>query len=135
MNKLMSTILLAGIAQGCAPTAGSPRNPASVEISPELIGRVAGTPMACVNSRDLGVSRRITGDRILFETKGSLVYVNDTVGGCPGLTRGRALSTSTQSGRLCDGDVARVFDRLDGLGAGNCALTAFVPYRRSSDAD
>lgn len=96
-----------------------------------LAGKVPGRALSCVSLRGLEGNRSLAGDRILFETRGSLVYVNQLRDSCPSLDFGRALKTDTRSGLLCDGDVVTIFDPQTGAGHGACSLGAFVPYRRA----
>ena len=105
---------------------------AQSQLTEELQGRVqAGLPQSCVQSRSLGGNRSVGEGAIIFRTMGSdLVYVNRPPGGCPEIGIGRAISVRTPSTRLCAGDIAEVFDPVQGVGFGACGLGEFTPYRR-----
>jgi hypothetical protein len=96
-----------------------------------LAGKVAGKPVSCVSLRGLEGNRSLESDRILFETRGALLYVNRLRDSCLTLNLGRALRTNSRSGLLCQDDVVSVFDPQTGATHGECALGAFIPYRRA----
>jgi hypothetical protein len=118
---------------GCTaePPAREAAAPPGGELAAALAGRSAGTTTSCVGSQDLRGSHALgDGDAILFETRGSLVYVNRPRGGCTGFRPDLALRTSSQSARLCEGDVIEAFDAPSGVSHGSCSLGPFTAYGR-----
>jgi hypothetical protein len=96
-----------------------------------IAGRTAGTPVSCVELRQLRGNRSFGPDAILFEgPTSSLAYVNRPAGGCAGLNRFRAIKLRTTSSQLCRGDIVTVFDPSSGAEFGSCPLGDFTPYRR-----
>lgn len=90
----------------------------------------AGPPVQCVNSRDLKGNRSAGETAIVFSGIGGRLWVNRPAAGCPDLRFSRALKTRTPSTRLCRGDIATVFDPVNGFDYGGCGLGEFEPYRR-----
>ncbi len=97
----------------------------------ELAGLVPGQPSACLPQPGrVQLSSRGFGSTIVYEVSRDLKYRNDTTGGCEGVGRGDILVTSTPTGRVCRGAIARTVDRGSAFHTGSCALGDFVPYRR-----
>jgi hypothetical protein len=117
---------------GCAapPPVREAAEPPAGEVAAALAGRTAAGTTSCVGSQDLRGSHSLGGgEAILFETRGRLVYVNRPRGGCAGLRPDLAIRTSSQSARLCEGDVIQGFDALTGVAHASCSLGAFTAYR------
>lgn len=132
MNKMILTPLAALALSGCM-TEGLDRMDARTDaaLAEELRDYVvAGAPTSCVRQRDLRGNRSAGEGAIIFDGPGSLIYVNRPRGGCPMLGANRALLTRTPSTRLCEGDIATVFDPVSSLEYGGCGLGEFTPYRR-----
>jgi hypothetical protein len=125
MRILSAFLLLAG----CAAQPG-PERSAAADAAAAFTGRTAGPDLGCVSTHELRGSRPLAGGAgILFEGRGGPVYLNRPAGGCPGLSEDLALSSSTQAGRLCAGDVVQAFDRASGISHASCTLGPFTPYR------
>lgn len=127
--KIGASALCLGLMAACAASA-KPQVERVGRAERLLAGKVPGKPLSCVSLRGLEGNRSLPDGRILFETRGSLVYVNRTSGACPSLEFGRALRTDSRSGLLCEGEVVTVFDPQTGAGHGACSLGRFIPYRR-----
>ncbi|HEY0626763.1 MAG TPA: hypothetical protein VGD10_08510 [Allosphingosinicella sp.] len=131
MKKLLA--LTAAAVAACAPTTPVELTAREQgELNEALRGRVAGTPVNCVQTRDLLGNRSVGEGVILFEGRGGVVYVNRPAAGCPKIDSGRALVTRTTSTQLCRGDIATVVDPVAGFTYGGCGLGDFVPYRRTN---
>jgi hypothetical protein len=94
----------------------------------------AGPPVSCVNTRELQGNRSAGEGAIIFGGLGRKLWVNRPPAGCPSLDHGRALRTQTTSTRLCRGDIATVFDPVNGISYGGCGLGDFEPYERRPSA-
>lgn len=131
---LIPAIALAGgYAALAASGAQGPAERDAARTAELMAGRTAGTPVSCVNMRDLGSSRSSGDGGIIFEGPGRrIVYLNRPAGGCPDLGPGRTLITRTTTTRLCRGDIAQVVDPVSGIHYGGCGLGDFVPYRREA---
>ena len=127
--KIGAAALGFSLIAACAASAKQPGDRAG-RAERLLAGKVAGKPLSCVSLRGLEGNSSLPDGRVLFETRGSLVYVNRTRDSCPSLDFGRALRTDSRTGLLCSGDVVTVFDPQTGAGHGGCSLGAFIPYRR-----
>lgn len=128
--KTIVTMGLAILAVGYGGANGAQSTREADKAAEALAGRTAGTPVSCVNLRDLRGNRSLADGSLLFEGRGGLVYLNRPANGCPDLNAGRSLVTRTPSGQLCRGDIARVVDPTNGIEYGSCGLGEFVPYRR-----
>ena len=132
MKKIIPLSLIA-LTAGCMAEAPPPERSRFVEsrLAEELRGRVVSGPsVSCVSMRDLRGNRSVGEGVILFDGPGSTIYVNRPRAGCPVINSGRALRTRTTSTRLCEGDIATVFDPVSGIEYGGCGLGPFTPYRR-----
>ncbi len=129
MRKLL--FLAASALAACvAPASEGPSPAAEDELARALEGRAAGEPMACVRLTELG-GNRSAGDAIIFDGRGSRIYVNRPAGGCPDLNFGRALRVRSSTGQLCRGDIVTIFDPTTGTDYGGCGLGDFIPYDRA----
>lgn len=132
MRKLF-LIAATTLVAGCADNGASVETAATADSeATALAGRTAGTPVGCVELRQLRGNRTIGDGAILFEGLGGTVYVNRPAGGCPDLRPNRALRTQTTSTRLCAGDIVTVFDPGTGIEYGGCGLGDFTPYTRAN---
>lgn len=95
-----------------------------------LEGRVAGTPVDCLNLRDIRSSKIIDRTAILYETSDGTVYVNRPEAGESSLDRWDVLVTKTHTSQLCSVDVVRLYDSAAGMVTGVVFLGDFVPYRK-----
>ena len=89
-----------------------------------------GRPLSCVSLAALRGNTLVGGTAIIFQSRGSGVFVNRPEGGCPVLRMGRALQTRTGGSQLCRGDLATVWDPVSGVDYGTCPLGDFTAYRR-----
>jgi hypothetical protein len=131
MKTIVAAAILA-LAAGCTaepPAQLSATNEA--KLAEALGGRVqAGPPQSCVTQRNLGGNRSAGEGAIIFSTSGSdLVYVNRPRAGCPDIRSG-AIRTRTTTSQLCSGDIVEMFDPVNNIPYGSCALGEFTPYRR-----
>ena len=125
-----AVLMLAALAGSSAAQDSIDRaGPTSDAIAAATRGRTAGPPVACIPQRGLRNSRAIAG-ALLFRGPGSVIYVNEGIGGCHALAFGRAIRTGGPTGRLCRGDIVTAFDPVSGAEFGGCRLGEFVPYRR-----
>jgi hypothetical protein len=114
---------------GCAAAAPAGMSDAAKSrLDRALAGRTAGQPQSCVQQRELR-SSHVEGDTILYEGRGSVLYLNRTSGGCNSRA-GRTLVTQNPIGNLCRGDIVRTVEPVSGTDWGSCTLGDFVPYRR-----
>jgi hypothetical protein len=99
------------------------------ELASALEGRTPGSPLTCLNTRNLNVDTY--GDTLVYRGTGrGTVYVNQTNGGCFGLRRDDVIISQTPIGQFCRGDIIQTVDRVSGITSGSCAYGDFVPYVR-----
>jgi len=136
MEEAMHRIVLVSIAglAAVACSAEHPAGPTAAEqagLAQALAGRTAGPAVSCVSQRDIGGNESFGEGTILFHGRtGGTVYVNQPAGGCPLLTRNRAITYRTTSSQLCRGEIVTVLDPVSHVEFGSCALGDFTPYRR-----
>lgn len=128
----LSALLVAGwTAQASEPEPASAE--AQAKLARETAGFVpAGPPVDCVRMKDLEDNHGVDQRTIVFEARGSRLYVNHTRNTCPELKNTRVLRIRTTQTQLCSGELATVFDPSTGVEYGGCALGDFTPYRRGS---
>ena len=133
MRILLPSLLL--FAAACTPTAHELERQATVDagdrarLDRELAGLRPGRPQDCVQQTEL---RDMTsyGDTLVYRGPGSVRYVNRTSGGCSPDRNDAYLVTSTPTGQLCRGDIARAVSRTSNFPIGSCSYGVFVPYSR-----
>lgn len=102
----------------------------SQELAKALAGKVPGRKTNCIPTYARNDLTVISNDILLYRSGNNLVYRNDVIGTCSGLTSGGTLITQSFGGDLCRGDIAHVADLRTGMLMGSCALGDFVPYRK-----
>lgn len=95
-----------------------------------LEGKVPGEKIACISQLPRTEMRVISDSVLLYRVNSRLVYRNDLIGSCIGLSRGDTLITQTFGSQICRGDIARVANLQTGMQSGGCALGDFMPYRK-----
>ena len=101
----------------------------ATELEKALEGKVPGEKVSCISSYP-GTSLRVISDNVLlYRVSSKLVYRNDLIGSCSGLTRGDTLVVKTFGSQYCRGDIARSVNLSAGIQSGGCALGDFIPYR------
>lgn len=135
----MRTPVLIGflVLAACTPTAAeqratSDRDAASARaLDQALAGLTPGQPQTClseVDRRNAGSSK--IGSTLIYRASRDRIYRNDMNGGCVGGGSDPIIVTSTPTGQLCRGDIARLVDRTSRITTGSCAFGDFVPYTR-----
>lgn len=97
-------------------------------------GRVAGTPVDCINQRDIQSSQIIDGTAIAYTSNNGTIYVNRPRGGGAFLNDDNILVTKTYTGQLCSIDIVNLVDRGSRMNSGSISLDKFVPYPRPPKA-
>ncbi|MBN8806779.1 MAG: hypothetical protein J0I47_00860 [Sphingomonas sp.] len=123
MRAPLAVILLAALAGSAAPAA-SRQDP----LDRELGGRIAGTPVDCVdNSRLMGP--QVIDDRtILYRESGLRTWRNDLPESCPGLRPNTVLIVNVYGSQLCRNDRVRTIDPGSIIPGPTCRLGKFTPY-------
>lgn len=132
VRSSVALAIAAGVAS-CAPMAERTASPAESRedrLALFLGNRLPASPVACVNSHDLRQKEVFPeAGAIALRGRGNTVYLNRFRGQCDNVLRdGLAMVTSTTTGRLCEGDLARFVDTSSGVERGVCALGTFTPY-------
>ncbi|HKY81869.1 MAG TPA: hypothetical protein VJM09_10420 [Sphingobium sp.] len=130
MRKLLflASLLVAGCAAGGdEPPRLTEKQAARLEAT--LAGKVAGDPVSCVSRYPQSDLRVISDGVLLYRVSSRLIYRNDLIGSCNGLSRGDTLVVSTFGSQYCRGDMAKSADLVSGMITGACALGSFTPYR------
>lgn len=101
----------------------------TAELDKALIGKVAGDKVSCINRQQQTNLTVISNNVLLYKVSSKLVYKNELIGSCNGLTRGDILIVRSFGSQLCRGDMTSTADRMSGMLSGACALGDFTPYR------
>jgi hypothetical protein len=123
--------LIAGASTAVAHTSDNPR--AEAKLAKALEGRVAGTPVDCIQLRDIQSSRIIDGTAILYDT-GTTLYLNRPASGASWLNDNDVLVTDTHSSQLCSIDIVRLFDNASHMPNGSVGLGKFIPYTKPKNS-
>ncbi len=98
------------------------------ELATAFEGKVAGKPVNCV-SNFRGENLHAVGDNtLIYRINRNLIYRNNVLGTCRGLSFGDTLVLRVYGSQYCRGDIARVVNLQSGIMTGSCVLGDFVPY-------
>jgi hypothetical protein len=132
----LTTVAISSLAllQACAPVAQAGAEALTPDqlalLDRNLSGKVAGEPVACINTLGADQTIRVSDNILLYRVSGRLVYKNDLRGGCPGLARDNdVLVTEVRGSGPCRGDIIHLVDRTTGTRGPSCVLGDFTPYR------
>ena len=114
----MTPLLLAGCTGSYEPKPLTPKQMA--ELDEALAGKVAGEKQTCI-SRVPQTNLRVISNK--------LVYKNELIGSCNGLTRGDIMIVRSFGSQMCRGDFTTTASPVSGITSGACALGDFIPYR------
>jgi hypothetical protein len=133
-TSLTKSMLIAGClgliaGAGVAVAHPSDNSRAEAKLAKALEGRVAGTPVDCIQLRDIQSSQIIDGTAILYDT-GTTLYLNRPASGASWLNDDDVLVTDTHSSQLCSIDIVRLIDRASRMPNGSVGLGKFIPYTK-----
>ncbi len=97
-----------------------------------LAGRVAGTPVDCVDLSRINGPDIVDADTILYRQSGKRIWVTGPVGECPSLRPRDTLIVEVHGSRLCRNDLFRTVTPGLSIPSGICRFRRFVPYDRAS---
>jgi hypothetical protein len=127
MLKLIS-FSLGALLLSTAAAQAAPRLQPEQRLARILEGRVAGTPVDCVNLQNIRSTQIIDRTAIIYDA-GSTIYVNRPRH-AQSLDQWDTLVTNLHSSRLCSIDVVQLYDASSRTWTGSVFLSAFVPYKR-----
>ena len=138
MPKIALALPALALVVACAQTprdqarAAAEAERAEQDLSKELAGLTPGEPRGCLNTSETrNAQSRGYGTKIVYIVSPGVKYVTDAGPGCEGLgRRDDILVTTSPTGQLCRGDIARTIDRTSRFPTGSCAFGDFTPYRR-----
>lgn len=96
-----------------------------------LAGMTPGEKTSCISRFPSSNLTVISNSVLLYRVNSRLIYRNDLIGSCSGLSRGDTLITQSFGSQLCRGDMARSADLNVGIPTGACSLGDFTPYRKA----
>src|SRR5260221_6165529 len=129
----ISLLLAGGLLASCTtgPQQMAARSPdKQAELTQLLAGKVAQKPISCLPHYQSGDMRVIDEDTIAFRDGSRRTYIAHLNGGCSNLGNTSYALVTHQYGTadLCNGDIARVVDTLNGITVGSCSFGEFTPY-------
>lgn len=130
MRKLSALLVGAALLSSTAAYA-DPEGEA--KLAERLEGRVAGTPVDCINLRNIRGSSIIDDTAIVYNA-GSTIYVNRPRSGADGLSKWDIMVSKPFNNRLCSVDVVELRDSSSRMMSGLVFLGEFVPYRKVQSA-
>lgn len=123
-------VLSIALALAACTSSQPPETPQPRQLPVELVGRVAGTPQACVTIVPTQGLRISDSDRhTLLYGSGKTLWANDLGPSC-GFGANDILVMQPLNSRYCRGDVARSVDNTSRMPGPTCILGDFVPYTR-----
>jgi hypothetical protein len=120
-------LLLAGCTGSYTPTPLTDKQAATLDKA--LAGKVAGEKVSCINREPQTNLTVISNNVLLYRVSKRLIYKNDLIGSCNGLTYGDTMIVRSFGSQLCRGDFTTSANLVTGMTTGSCALGDFVPYR------
>lgn len=124
---MMAPLLLTGCAGSYAPRPLTEKQ--TVALDKALAGKVAGEKRSCINREPQTSLTVISNNVLLYRVSGKLVYKNELIGSCNGLTYGDTMIVRSFGSQLCRGDFTTTANLQSGIQTGACALGDFTPYR------
>ncbi|WP_299424384.1 hypothetical protein [Sphingomonas bacterium] len=127
----IAALALTGCAMSPAETARAESDAAAsrAALGQQLAGLHATSTSDCMTNYGSS-SLKAYGSTLVYSVSKSLVYVNDTTGGCENVERGDILVTRSISGQLCRGDIGQTVTPGSRVPSGSCALGSFTTYRK-----
>ncbi|MDO7836606.1 hypothetical protein Q4610_16285 [Sphingobium sp. HBC34] len=101
----------------------------AAELDKALAGKVAGEKVSCINRAPQTSLTVISGNVLLYKVSRKLVYKNELIGSCSGLTYGDTMIVRSFGAQMCRGDFTTTANLQTGMQTGACALGDFIPYR------
>lgn len=123
----LTPLMLAACTGSYTPTPLTDKQAATLDKA--LAGKVAGEKVSCINREPQTNLTVISNNVLLYRVSRRLVYKNELIGSCNGLTSGDTMITRSFGSQLCRGDIATSANLLTGMTTGSCALGDFIPYR------
>lgn len=133
MRTLVSLLLAGALVAGAGAAQAADRSPAA-QLARATAGRVAGTPVSCIDLSAIRSTRIIDRTAIVYELTGNRIYVNRPAAGAELLRDGLALITDTHTSQLCNVDIVRLYDTGARMPSGTIGLGEFVPYTKAAPA-
>ena len=99
-----------------------------------LAGRVAGTPVECIDLDRVQGPEIVDARTILYRQNSRRVWRTGPVGACAGMRPGDGLIVSTYGRKVCRNDRFRIRTTGTVLG-GECRFGPFVPYDKGVNSE
>ncbi|MBZ9646333.1 hypothetical protein K9B33_02150 [Sphingobium sp. 3R8] len=123
----MAPLLLAACTGSYKPTPLTDKQ--ATKLDKALAGKVAGEKVSCINREPQTNLTVISNNVLLYKVNRKLVYKNDLIGSCSGLTYGDTMIVRSYGSQMCRGDFTTTANLQTGITTGACALGDFIPYR------
>ncbi|BBF68600.1 MULTISPECIES: hypothetical protein [Sphingomonas] len=123
----MAPLLLAACTGSYEPTPLTDKQ--ATKLDKALAGKVAGEKVSCINREPQTNLTVISNNVLLYKVNRKLVYKNDLIGSCSGLTYGDTMIVRSYGSQMCRGDFTTTANLQTGITTGACALGDFIPYR------
>ncbi|NML10578.1 hypothetical protein HHL08_10515 [Sphingobium sp. AR-3-1] len=123
----MAPLLLAACTGSYEPTPLTDKQ--AIKLDKALAGKVAGEKVSCINREPQTSLTVISNNVLLYRVSRRLVYKNELIGSCSGLTYGDTMIVRSYGSQMCRGDFTTTANLQTGITTGACALGDFIPYR------
>ena len=128
---LKPILILAAAAALTAPAQAAPRLTPDQQLAKALEGRVAGTPVSCIDPRANSGSQVINRTAIIYGS-GRTIYLQQPRDPSSLRDDDILVTELRGTGQLCSIDIVRLHDRSGGFFRGFVSLEKFVPYTRTA---
>lgn len=95
-----------------------------------LAGRVAGTPVDCIDSGRIDGPTIVDARTILYRQSGKRIWRTGPLDDCPALRPMTTMIVDIYGSHVCRGDRFRVIEPQASIPSAFCRFGAFVPYDR-----
>lgn len=102
----------------------------AMRLEKAVAGMTPGEKVSCISRSPTNSMTVISGNVVLYRASSRLIYRNDLIGSCNGLTRGDTMIVRSYTAQSCRGDLVTSADLGSGVVTGSCALGDFTPYRK-----
>ena len=135
---MFKSITLASVCAGAVAIAGCATG-SGYEASEAVVAELAkyektGTTDSCLPLRTIDTIKPIDDRNFLVKTRTGKLYLNELSSSCSGADRSQnRLQYTLSQSTLCQNEIIRVVDNLNGFTVGSCGLNRFQEVTRKTE--
>lgn len=132
-SALIGVLAVSSLAAGDEDKASSKEEMSKLEKAMVKYDRT-GEMKSCVSPSRIRHTRVVDNEHIIFEMRGSKVYLNTLPRSCPRLGYHKSIKYTVRAGSLCRNDIFEVFDSAGLIGT-SCTFGEFEKLEKKTDKD